>query len=488
MFLSGFCYKKATYLAFLSHSLISLVPSIATMLNRSFILYLISFAYLATTVSVEGQRPLVTSEAYQKTVSGDSLFQQLETLAKFAIIDGGHSTIAGSVNQNATIYYIKSILDKTGYYDTYLQSMPFKFSDGTAAFSVNGTQYETFWLTYTPGEDAEGHWSTIILGDFPAEMSGSIALLPFGNCSFSDQVALAGAAGAAGADGEMGTGSLFNVTNPLGPYIPTTSITGVDGRALVAALQSGQNLVASLNVQEINEVRWTSNIIATTKSGDQDNIVTAGAQTDSVAAGPGINDDGSGSMGLLELALQLSNLSVNNSVRFYFWTLEEYGHLGSSHYVNTLSNEEREKIALYLNFDMIASPKFGYFVYDRIGSGFPAGSDHIQRNFEGYFTNIGLKSAPVGNNGRGDFAPFLDVGIPNGGLFTGAEQNKTAEQAVWWGGQVNVPYDACYHHACDALDNLNVTAWVNNTKAIAHVLATYATSLEGIPRLRNNTE
>lgn len=143
-------------------------------------------------------------------------------------------------------------------------------------------------------------------------------------------------------------------------------------------------------------------------------------------------------MTVLELALQLPRFNIKNAVRFGFWTGEEFGLLGADHYVSTLSEEERAKIALYFNFDMVASPNFGYFIYDGDGSAFnltgPPGSDHIEHTFENFFVSAKLKSAPTEFNGRSDYGPFLDVGIPAGGLFTGAEGNKTAEEAGWYVG------------------------------------------------------
>lgn len=42
--------------------------------------------------------------------------------------------------------------------------------------------------------------------------------------------------------------------------------------------------------------------------------------------------------------------------------------------------------------------------------------------------------------GRSDYGPFLEVNIPAGGLFTGAEVVKTAQEAVLFGGQAGMPY------------------------------------------------
>lgn len=84
-------------------------------------------------------------------------------------------------------------------------------------------------------------------------------------------------------------------------------------------------------------------------------MITVGAHSDSVFDGPGINDDGSGSIGILETAIQLSNYSVNNAVRFCWWSGEEFGLLGSTHYVESLNATQLAKIRLYLNFDMIGN-------------------------------------------------------------------------------------------------------------------------------------
>ena len=105
------------------------------------------------------------------------------------------------------------------------------------------------------------------------------------------------------------------------------------------------------------------NVIAQTSTGDPGNVVMIGAHLDSVEDGPGIVDDGSGVASLLEIATQLSaNPSVQNTVRFAFFGGEENGGEGSDGYVRGLSNEDRKKIKLYLNVDMVASKNGGYFV------------------------------------------------------------------------------------------------------------------------------
>lgn len=78
-----------------------------------------------------------------------------------------------------------------------------------------------------------------------------------------------------------------------------------------------------------------------------------GAHTDSVAAGPGINDNGSGITALLEVAKALPKYEIKNAVTFAFWTAEEEGLLGSKHFVNNLPAAEAANIRGYLNFDMV---------------------------------------------------------------------------------------------------------------------------------------
>ncbi|KAF5348773.1 hypothetical protein D9756_009741 [Leucocoprinus leucothites] len=463
--------------------------------------------YLASILGVHWLgRPLITTEAYQSTISEHNLFRHAENLFAFAQIGGANTRSAGSIGHNATVDYIKSQLDSTGFYDTYLQHFTYTYSVGNATFLVGDTSYDTGYFSYGPAGRASAPLTVVsnfgcVKDDFPVEVAGRIALISRGNCPFSDKVALSGAAGAVGAiiynnqDGPLGSATLSSATNPLGPYVPAGGIPGRDGKALVAAVQSGQEVIGKLHVIATVENRKTANVVATTKSGDHDNIVALGGHTDSVPQGPGINDNGSGSMAVLELALQLPRFKINNAVRFGFWAGEEFGLLGAKYYAEHLSEEERSKIALYLNFDMLASPNFGYFIYDGDGSAFgvagPPGSGHIEKTFQDFFKASDLKAVPTKFDGRSDYAPFFNTGIPAGGLLTGAEEIKDGEGVAQWGGEAGVAYDDCYHQACDTLDNLNVTAWVQNTKGAAHAVATYSKSLEGIPRLveeRNPTK
>jgi Zn-dependent M28 family amino/carboxypeptidase len=193
-----------------------------------------------------------------------------------------------------------------------------------------------------------------------------------------------------------------------------------------------------------------------------------------VPEGPGINDNGSGTATILETALQVSKLGIEptNRVRFAFWGAEEFGLLGSEYYVENLSEEELDNIALYLNFDMLGSPNFVRFVYD--GDAGPAGSAQIERLFKRYFAAKGLRTEPVTLDDRSDHAPFTAAEIPAGGLFSGDEGVKTARQQRIYGGTAGEPYDPCYHQPCDDITNLSVRSLDQLSDGVAHATLTYA--------------
>ena len=98
-----------------------------------------------------------------------------------------------------------------------------------------------------------------------------------------------------------------------------------------------------------------------------------GAHLDSVIAGPGINDNGSGTSTILEIAEQLAALKYTNKlqrqVRFAFWGAEELGPAWLSALRGQPHARRRQaKIYANLNFDMVGSPNYVRFVYDGDGS------------------------------------------------------------------------------------------------------------------------
>ena len=222
------------------------------------------------------------------------------------------------------------------------------------------------------------------------------------------------------------------------------------------------------SVQEFTHGGATGyNLVADWPGGGGDGVVMVGAHLDSVSAGPGINDNGSGSAAVLEVALAVAeaDLRPGRQLRFAWWGAEEKGMVGSRHYVENLSADERGRIQAYLNVDMIGSPNPGYFVYDD--------DPQIASVFQDWFTAHGIETEPATEaEGRSDHAPFANAGVAVGGVFSGAGSRMTSEQAAKWDGTAGEPFDPCYHSSCDTLDNVNDTALDRHSDALAHAVWT----------------
>ena len=340
-------------------------------------------------------------------------------------------------------------------------------------------------------------------------VTGKIALVQRGTCPFGQKVTNAEAAGAIGAvvmnqgNGDPVLNSdrydLFGGTlgGPVG--IPAVSVSYYLGEEFA----NTAGLVLRIEADTISTIRSTSNVLAQSRSGRTDNVVMAGAHLDSEPDTAGINDNGSGSIALLEIALKMAKLQTPNAVRFAWWGAEESNLQGSTFYVNNLTAAQRADIALYLNFDMIASPNYTFGVYDgddSAGEGSgpgPAGSAAIEDVFESFFAARGEATRAADFTGRSDYGPFIAVGIPAGGLFTGAETIKTPADVARWGGLAGEQMDVCYHDPCDSLrpeqdnappgvhdalaatgyqlyGNLNTYAFDVNADAVATAVVTFA--------------
>jgi Zn-dependent M28 family amino/carboxypeptidase len=110
----------------------------------------------------------------------------------------------------------------------------------------------------------------------------------------------------------------------------------------------------------------------------------------------------------------------------------------------------------------------------------PPGSEAIEDVYERYYTWVGEPYEDSEFSGRSDYQAFIQAGIPSAGLFTGAEVPKTAEQAAIWGGTAGVPFDPCYHIACDTINNLDLDAFEVNSDLIAFAQLTFAYSTESV--------
>ncbi|MGV9305421.1 M28 family metallopeptidase [Nonomuraea sp. NPDC003727] len=397
-----------------------------------------------------------------------------------AIADAhGGNRAAGTPGYDASADYVAARLREAGYdveqqffqFDHYRELFPARLvADGkdvgkitTLSFSASGD------VTGRPQPAGTGCLNADFT-DFPA---GGVAVVDRGGCTFAAKAANATAAGA-GALVVVNQGGTFAGSTGAPQRIPVVGVDATTGMEVADARQ----LRVATSTDTTRQI--TSNVIAQTKGGASDDVVMVGAHLDSVRQGPGINDNGSGSAAVLEVALKMAAYQPERAVRFAWWGAEELGLLGSTYYVSSLSPEEREKITMYLNFDMIASPNHTFGIYDGddsdgVGEGpGPEGSAEIEQEFVRFFAERGLPYKGTDFSGRSDYGPFVGVGIPAGGLFTGAETEKTEREAKLFGGQAGAPMDTCYHQACDTTQNIDAHALDVSADAMATVITELA--------------
>ncbi|MCX4549405.1 MULTISPECIES: M20/M25/M40 family metallo-hydrolase [unclassified Streptomyces] len=432
--------------------------------------------------------------------SAEDAYRHLRKLQSIA--DANHSTrAAGTPGHEASAQYVHDTLRKAGYrvsYQTfgitYIETRAEKLSVVTpGAPARKATVSAMSYTKSTPVGGIEAALAAVPLdattgceaADYAAgAFTGKIALIRRGGCTFTVKQAAAAGAGAVAALIYNDTGGVLSGTlgSAAGAKIPTGGLSGADGTALAADAAKGATV--SLEIRQLQEPRTTRNVVAETPGGDPAHTVMLGAHLDSVTAGPGINDDGSGSAGLIEVAQQLARTHrpLADKVRFAWWSGEELGLLGSGAYVKGLTAPQKKQIALYLNFDMIASPNYAQLVYDSTAPAptgtapapVPAGTDRLTKGITSFLDRRHVPHEATAFDGRSDYGPFMAAGIPSGGSYTGAEELKTAAQAEKFGGTAGVALDACYHAACDTLKNIDMTAFDLNIDVIADAVGTYA--------------
>jgi Zn-dependent M28 family amino/carboxypeptidase len=468
-------------------------------------------AALIVTIGVAGPVTAalpIDSSQLREAVSADGALTHMEALQ--AIADANNDTRAsGTPGYEASVAYVVEQLETAGY-DVEVQSFMFEYEEvlEAALEQVSPASGET--LVYnvdfsiaTGSADADvtanveavdvlfhtNPDTTSTSGcedaDFAGFTAGDIALIQRGTCTFHEKVINAQEAGAAGiiifneGNTEERTELLFaTAVGETAITIPVFGLSFEQGQTFYE-LSLG-DLTLHMAADIFTEQRETWNVIAELEGQRDDRVVVVGAHLDSVLEGPGIQDNGSGSAMILDLAIQMANLGIEpvNTVRFAWWGAEESGLLGSEYYVSQLTKRGTKDIAVNLNFDMVASPNFVRFVYD--GDAGPGGSPVVEDVFLDYFASVGLAVEPTDFDGRSDYGPFIDVGIPAGGLFTGAEGIKSAEEAAIYGGTADVAYDPCYHAACDDIDNVNLVVLEQMADAAAHATLTFAMTASAV--------
>jgi Zn-dependent M28 family amino/carboxypeptidase len=295
---------------------------------------------------------------------------------------------------------------------------------------------------------------------------GAIALVRRGVCPFAAKARAAQRAGG---------GAILvadrAATGPRGPVSGTLGAPGIRIPAVVVDAAAGTDLARArgpvrVRVDAVSERRAARNVIAELPGTSGDRVVMAGAHIDSVPAGPGVNDDGSGVATLLALAERLAHgPRPRDTLRLGFWTGEELGLYGSRAYVRGLDGAARDRIRSYVNLDMVASPNA---VLETYGGGDTEAA--LRRALDAR----GPAPSASSIGGASDHASFQRAGIEVGGVFTGASGRVSARSAERFGARAGQPADPCYHRACDTLANIDRPMLERVTDAVGAALRSLA--------------
>jgi Zn-dependent M28 family amino/carboxypeptidase len=487
------------------------------MTKRTLLVTWLLAAMLMCSLAVGAQAAVPTdSTALREAVTIEAVRAHQAEFQAFADLSDG-TREASTLGYELSADYVAGLVEAAGY-DVTRQTFDYNFYEELAPATVVGTS-PGFPFTYTDGVNistmdysGSGTVTGVVQGvndnivplpvgqpdgtsnagcedaDFVG-FTGEIALIQRGTCFFHEKIANAVEAGAEAViifnEGNSVERSGIDFGQATFPQdVPVIEMSAEAGAMLVAFIEAeaaaGRQVTLTVTTSTVSEVRQSENVIAQTTTGRTDRVVVSGAHLDSVIEGPGINDNGSGSAAQLEVALQMAELEIEpvNQVRFIWFGAEEAGLVGSAYYVSQLTKREIKDIAVMLNFDMVGSPNAGWFVYDGDASDTPStgstGSGVVEGVFVDFFASIGRETEPTAFDGRSDYDAFVAVGIPAGGLFTGAEDIKTADQALKWGGTAGVAFDPCYHQACDTFENVHLVALHEMTDAVAHAVLTFA--------------
>ena len=469
----------------------------------------------------EGEK---TSKELRKEITAQRMNKHTQALQMIADENGGNRA-SGFQGYGGSLQYVLTRLRDAGYnpavqvfdFVTFEEIAPpllQETSPTDKTYVATGNTPEVITMNYSASGDTDVATLTAVdlnISDNPAQRvstsgcdaadfagfpAGTIALMQRGSCPFALKVTNAQAAGAVGAiifnsgtpgnegviAGTLGETAQDGQPTPPDVTIPAVGISYGEGARLAA---ESDPTLGHIVVQAKSDQRKSTNILGDTRSGNPDNTIIVGSHLDSVLDGPGINDNGSGSAFNLELAVQMAKnkIRTENRVRFAWWGAEESGLVGATRYVAAISAEEFAKIAANLNFDMLASPNHGKFVYDGNFSNTPPpatapnvnpGAAYIESVFLNYFDSVGIEPDPTAFDGRSDYKPFQDNGVAAGGLFSGAEVAKSAAQAAKWGGTAGVAFDPNYHQPGDTIGNLDLAGWEQLADAGADALARLA--------------
>ena len=437
--------------------------------------------------------------ALRSAIEIDDILAGLAHLQDIADANGG-TRVAGSPGYDASAAYVAEELRAAGFTVTmdpvefpyFHQVSPAtltlvggpEFADPrdvkamvfSAAGDVTGPLYE---LGFDPNADPTVRNGKGCSGsDWAGVPRGVIAVVQPGPCRRYDVVqnaAVAGVLALVTSYPEWAPGQVRRPTliDPADIHMPVLGATHDAGVALATAAAAGRS--ARVVTTTSTETATSMNVIGELAGSDPSRILMLGGHLDSVLDGPGINDNGTGTMTVLEMARELAAMraadpaAVRSTVRVAFWTGEEEGLYGSFSYAAKLDPIEAGRIAAYLNFDMLGSPNGVRVIYATDSLGRPQEDEAISGLFRNELESGGFAWLPEVVGPQSDHYPFEQALVPVGGLFSGANEPKTAAEAVLFGGTGDAPRDPCYHLACDTEDNIDPVLLEQLARAAAWV-------------------
>ncbi|KXH87286.1 M28 family peptidase [Sporosarcina sp. HYO08] len=370
-----------------------------------------------------------------KRINVDNIYNDIKHLSS-------EPRVAGTEAESRAAQYIESKFSSFGY-ETEIQPFTFEsYQEPTISVTVADAAMTASNLTYTPNGEAAGELVYAGLGQASdlagIDVTDKIVLIKRGDISFADKVLNAAEAGASAVIIFNNTTGSLNGTlgAPNDNFVPAVALSQADGEKLAAFLADGQTISATVEVAGGGILQQTSqNVVAvkkpTNKKKATNQIIVVGAHHDSVPGSPGANDDASGTATTIELARVMANMPTDTEIRFITFGAEEVGLLGSYAYVESLSQDERDRIVGMFQLDMVGSGDAGDLVMFTVD-----GEKNVVTDLA---AAAGVRTAnPLGygQESRSDHVPFHNAGIP-AALF------------------IHSPTEPWYHTPQDSLDKIS---------------------------------